>query len=687
LPDETPAATSDVAIVSCDIVGHSSASLRDQLARVIALNKIVADLIEAHGDNQITWASGGDGGHVMLGQPTWCTDAIDLIARFRHWSAESRTPLRVTAHVGPVAEIRGADGRVQVVGDGINAAGWMLTRASSEGVVVSQAFHDALRQAHPSRSMVFHDSRVLRDKNLTAQCLMLLSIEEDRSYWAAPTEAGREELVRALEQGTGWDALYYAKRILQTNSVDAQAARAITKLGPLQLSYQPHHEKASGAGIPRVTNPYLGYLESSQLREVVQLGQLIERRYNDVICRRGDEGDTMFVILRGEVGVYKPEGQESQSSSEPAFTHREGEIVGELAFALGRQRTADLIALDDVALLSFNYHDISTKLPDTRPGRLVKERVSQFIASRALEHICHGAPYLLGHERTGPLAVGSQSWQDALESLEDDTRLISVTQHKLNLSFEDLKAGDGTSSGHGIYILAAGQLRCGTARVSGSTALVKRIKSDSFPLLWADIPGVLVLPKLSFDVEAEPVKVLYIAADGLANLEPPKREAVYSELRRAAAQCYHFDAFISYNSLDEPAARRWEAALREKGLEVYIDTPNSGNEFPTQLRTALLDSRAVVALISPSVMVRESSENWVARETNFHREYFDLARVFPVCLPGGHHEEIVPGFPAIYVGNDEAAAIDRVAVELMRLRDGHEDPPYSLRDKNELLLS
>jgi hypothetical protein len=676
LPDESVAPPCDVAIVSCDIIGHSSADMQHQLSRVIAINNIVAQMIAVCGDEDVVWASGGDGGHVAFRQAEWCGYAIDLITQLRHWSAEARVPLRVTAHIGSVTDVRGADGRVQLVGGGINLAGWILTRGSSEGVVVSEAFRNAVQQARPMQRIVFHDSRILRDKNRNGQCLALMSIESDHSRWATPIEVGRNELSSALDRGAGWEVLYFAKRILQTNTEDAQACQAIKRLGPLQLTYQVD----TAAGTRSATNPFLGYLEPSSLSEVVQLGQLVERQYNDVICRYDDEGDTMFVILRGEVGVYKPEGQESENTAEPAFTHREGEIVGELAFALGRKRTADLIALSDVALLSFNYKDISTRLPDTRSGQLAKERVSRFITRRALEHICHGAPYLLGYDRVGPLAFGRQSWQDTLATLDDDTRLIAVDRHKLKVAFRDLIPAVSADAGHGLYILTAGQLRGG---VDG----LKKIRGDSFPLLWVEIPDVLVMPKSSFDVETEPVKIVYIGAGGLAQLEPLKREALHNALRRAAASCYQFDAFISYNSLDEPTARKWADTLHQKGLKVYIDAPKSGTEFPSRLRAALLDSRAVIALISPNVMVRDPDQNWVARETRFHREYFDTARIFPIRLPGGQHEQIVPGFSPIDVGKNEDAAIEQVAYELIRLRDGEEDPPYSLRDKDELMLS
>jgi Cyclic nucleotide-binding domain/TIR domain len=649
--------------------------MRSQLSQIVAINSIVAEVIDACGPDDVVWASGGDGGHVVFRQADGLAFAVDLIVRLRGWSAQAHVPLRVTAHVGPVTGVRGADGRVQLVGDGINLAGWILTRGSPDGVVVSEAFRatvDAARPAVPG--VLFHDARVLRGKDLSHHRLWLMSIGPDRSRWATSIESGRTELADALAHGAGWEVLYFAKRILQTNTVDAQASQAIKKLHPYQLMY-----KAAGSRGADVINPLFEYLESSSIQEIAGLGELVERRYNEKVCRYGDEGDTMFVILRGEVGVYKPEGEDTGQSARPSFTLREGEIVGELAFALGRNRTADLIALSDVALLSLNYQDISAKLSAAPHGRLAREGLSRFIVGRVLDYVCHGAPYLLGRKRTGPLAEGEPPWEDTLRSLEPDARLISADRRKADLTFADIRPADDRSSGRGIYILVTGQLRGG---VEG----IKVLDSDTLPLVFADLPGVLALPKITYSVAAEPVKILYIGAEALSDLNLAKRRALYKALRRPAARFYHFDAFISYNSLDSDVAARWAEGLRRQGLEVYIDTPSTGDEFPQRLMTALLDSRAIIALVSPSVMVRENSQNWVVRETSFHREHFLNPRIFPVCLPGGSHLDLFPGFGAIDASRDEGRAIQDAARQLQRLRDAEEDPPF-MKDSDDLTLT
>jgi hypothetical protein len=116
---------------------------------------------------------------------------------------------------------------------------------------------------------------------------------------------------------------------------------------------------------------------------------------------------------------------------------------------------------------------------------------------------------------------------------------------------------------------------------------------------------------------------------------------------------------------------------------VFRDIPVRGAEFPPRLWAAIRQSRALVPLISPHVMIRDERENWVRREIEAHKHYFDERRIYPVILSGGRHEQIVAGFRPIEVGNDEAAAIQELVRELKSLREGREDPPCSYRPKGD----
>jgi hypothetical protein len=196
-----------------------------------------------------------------------------------------------------------------------------------------------------------------------------------------------------------------------------------------------------------------------------------------------------------------------------------------------------------------------------------------------------------------------------------------------------------------------------------------------------DLPNTIVLPKREFHIEEEPVTLLHLRESGLVGLDPPQRDAFYRDLRLAAAACFEYDAFISYNSGDAETADRWQRTLTDAGLHVFRDVPKHGEEFPPRLLAAIRQSRALVALVSPHVMVRSPADNWVIREIAAHRHYFDEGRIFPIILPGGSHREIVRGFAPIKVGHDEATAMKKLVAELIALRDGLREPPYSYAEK------
>lgn len=609
----------DVAIVSCDIVGHSSVRERAvQLSRVANINSIVTEAISSSQPGQVIWASGGDGGHVIFRQEAWHLAAVRLIQTLHQWSRQDNVPLRITGHYGRVTDITGADGRTQIVGDAINFAGWLLTRGTQNGVVVSSAFRRALQSDNVTTEieLQFHDPRLLRHKVLSGEVLYLLSTVADRSHWEQPLEEDAAQLKEALEHGHGWDTLYYAKRILQVNTRDQRAASALLQLDPHQLRY---HDINTAR---QTINPFLAHLEPQMLREIVHLGQLVERRYNNVICRFGDAGDTMFVILRGQVGVYKPGGEGANSPADPAFVHQEGEIVGELAFALSRNRTADLVALTDVALLSFSHHEIYSKLSLVPASELALRQVSRFISYRVLEHVSHNAPYLLGKDRDGPLSAGRMPWKDTLTLLHGHCELVSIDARRLNLKLTDMRVSESRTYPRGLYILASGEVR---ASGYDSTTYL----GENFPVLWVDIPDLLVTKPREFYIESDPIKLLYISADGINHLEPRKRDALRGSLQIAAADdpnkgtspgtpspsttgTYDFDVFLCHSSRDISTVHQIAERMRIRGIRYWLDAEQItyGDPITQKIEAGLRRSRFLV----PCVSLNLSRSDWARAE-------------------------------------------------------------------------
>lgn len=606
-----------VAVVSCDIVGHSS--VRDlvvQLEQIGGINKLVEATIGSCPAEDVVWASGGDGGHVVFRGPGWHRHALALIGALRGWSRVKDVPLRVTAHYGTVTDIGGADGRTQIVGDGINFAGWLLTRGTERGVVVSKAFRLAVQEWDPAAAR-FHEERMLRWKDRTEELLYLMSAGTDVSRWALPTQEdiGRLQDARARLGGqdgrrAAWEVVFRAKRIMQLNTRDPEAIGALQELEHHLLEYR---EGATGRIL---VTPFLGRLKPETLKEVVQGGQLVERRFNDVICRVGDAGDTMFVILRGQVGVYTSD-EGAADPSRPAFVHQEGEIVGELAFTLSRTRTADLVALTNTAMLSFSLKDLSDKVAIGSAANESRDEFWAFVNARVLEHVSHNAPYLLGHDRTGPLATGPRSWQGTLVALRPYCDVAEPDTRRSNLDIGQVEPARD-SAHRGICILAAGELR---------DAAGVLLRGEDAPILWVDLPDVPVAPLRTFTYESESVKVLRIGPDGYLGLDPRTRTALRDAVVRAVTVAsepertggrYDFDVFLCHATADAGTVARIAERLREAGIRYWLATERTphGESFLSAMAAGIEGSRYVVACISANF-----------RDADWAREEYEAALI------------------------------------------------------------
>jgi hypothetical protein len=585
-----------VAVVSCDIFGHYSSTSRVQVARVAAINEIVASTIELCEPGDVVWLSGGDGGHIVFRQDQWQDAALRLIFQLRQWSDAEGVPLRITGHRGEIAYIRGADGRVQPVGQGINDAGWLLTQSSREGVVVSDAFRRGIESSAVEPPVEFHEPRTVPGRDDVPRLLFLMSTDRVRSSWIDSTQGDRAALKLSVRQDGGWDVLYFAKRIWQVHSADREVAVALE-------SVKLHHLRYTDGRSPVDVNPFFAHLQPDELEEVLRLGQLVERKRGDVICRHGEAGDTMFVILRGQVGVYNSEGEGFDGSPEPKHVHRRGEIVGELAYALSRNRTADLVALSDVALLSFNNADLQSRMSSNQVGATTSRQVSTFVNYRVLQHVGDNAPYLLGPRRTGPLAIGPRGWPQTLSGLRKYCELITVDTRVLDLTLNDLPRSD--SQHRGLCILAAGVLQADDVLLDGA----------DFPVLWVDAPNLLPLRPRTYRVQDEPVKVLQIAAEGIDQLAPRQREALRKALPRAVSRRpskHEFDVFLCHSKRDSTVVSEIRGRLTEAGITSWIDDEHLKPGVPvTQtIEQGLRSSRFLLACVSANF----AESAWAQRE-------------------------------------------------------------------------
>lgn len=657
-----------VGFVSCDIVGHSAVrNLAIQTERLAAINALVRSAIAARAPGSVVWASGGDGGHTAFLFEGWPPHAIELLIQLQRWARPAGVGLRIVGHVGDVDQIQGADGRTQLVGDGINLAGRLLEDGFPEGIVVTEAFRRHVEEAGVP-GLSFHDPRLWRPRHFPPETLHLVSAPgKVVSAWNRPADGDRGLLREALRAGEAWRTILFAKRLLQANSSDDEAEEALDSLGPHMLvSRLAQSDKDQAAEERIVPNPFLTPLDSATRIGVIAACQLMHRRRGEHLCGAGESGDSMFIVLDGSIGVFV-----SESDAEPRYAAKPGEIVGELAFTLRRPRTASLVALDDSSLLSIDAAALRNQAV-ANPALALS--VDRFLAARILEYTCNSVPYLVGPGRSGPLAevLKNRSW-DRL--LPHSATIVCDPREADPVSLTDARFAGG-----GLYILVSGRLR-------SATHAGKVLDEADLPLVYVDLPGRLACPDHRYRPEGGSATILRIAQDAFLGRRPTI-DLVAAEAARQIAHLYHYDVFMSYTFDDHAQANQWREALEAAGFRVYMEVARSGHYFRDRIADGILDSKLLVALVSANTMTRPLDQNWVRHEIAFRQAAFEktTAKIVPVRLKGGKPELLADGYTIIEAAGREAQAIDETVSAVRETCAGRSPLPFAYSRKVNLRL-
>jgi predicted RND superfamily exporter protein len=99
---------------------------------------------------------------------------------------------------------------------------------------------------------------------------------------------------------------------------------------------------------PTRTIPLLGGLRPAQARIVVLMGELRRFPPGASIVKRGEQGNEMYVIVDGDTEVWVGNGADRHKVAEL----RRGDVFGEMALVRQDERSADVVAKDDVEVLA-----------------------------------------------------------------------------------------------------------------------------------------------------------------------------------------------------------------------------------------------------------------------------------------------------------------------------------------------
>ena len=101
---------------------------------------------------------------------------------------------------------------------------------------------------------------------------------------------------------------------------------------------------------------------------------------DELVFKRGDEGDSLFVVTRGRVRITL----ELPQGSEEVSLLQSGDFFGEIAMMTRAHRTATVTGVEETTLLEFQANDI---LPLCEQYPKLKERIARTGATRSRESL------------------------------------------------------------------------------------------------------------------------------------------------------------------------------------------------------------------------------------------------------------------------------------------------------------
>src|SRR5262245_39542709 len=108
----------------------------------------------------------------------------------------------------------------------------------------------------------------------------------------------------------------------------------------------------------------LGTLADEEVREILAVCRPLHVRRGEVVCRQGERGETMFLIVRGRVSIDVEYGP---GSHQPINSLGPGDHFGEMSLLLDSPRSANVTTVMGTELLELTRPDFERTLA-TVPG-------------------------------------------------------------------------------------------------------------------------------------------------------------------------------------------------------------------------------------------------------------------------------------------------------------------------------
>ncbi|MBI5233100.1 MAG: cyclic nucleotide-binding domain-containing protein [Deltaproteobacteria bacterium] len=211
-------------------------------------------------------------------------------------------------------------------------------------------------------------------------------------------------------------------------------------------------EKEQAARLPRI--PLFSDLSPHDLREVVRETRLKRFDIGSEVFREGDKGDSLFVVVSGELEVVAASNEGDILSYARL---KDGDFFGEFSFFSGQARSGTVRAVRDSELLELKRPDIESIIA-RRPD--IKDVLSNFYRERVVDRL---------------LALSA-----LFRFLSPEDRAAMLKQ-ACDVSFEVgamfVKEGE---SGDAVYLIKEGKVMVWTIGEDGERKAVAELSAGDF---------------------------------------------------------------------------------------------------------------------------------------------------------------------------------------------------------------
>ena len=209
---------------------------------------------------------------------------------------------------------------------------------------------------------------------------------------------------------------------------------------------------ADAGTLPEI--PLLSELEEAELVELVNGLTTLHYDMGEVICRDGDDGDSILIIAKGAVKIYV-EGVAGEKIGISQL--KDGDFFGEVGFFTDGKRHASVMAMDDTDLLEMKK-DAVLALEKKHPN--VGGTLESFYKKRVLDKILAVSPLF--------------------STLKESDRQELLGSFNLK-TFEsgDVVISEG-DEGDSLFIIKSGKVEVTTGGESGGKVSLAQLKEGDF---------------------------------------------------------------------------------------------------------------------------------------------------------------------------------------------------------------